>query len=276
MELADPFTPAELAIRLDEWASCQDDPQAELVTDLRRTAARLRHLSAQAEPGYVVKPLEWRGPISSYPTTIWEAKTTFGHYVIEEVSASDCPAYEVRLLMSLVAVKDTVDEAEAAAQADYAQRIRSAITTVGTAEPGYVAGFEACREAALDVVKSRRWSEEIKSNTNGARTYGNEEACDFIGAAIAALPAPATASVGEEVTGFPSNDHIVDIWRAAMTVALNIVIQRQNVLNEDDGPMNVLDEQDEIISKLNKFLEPDEDYIAELRQMIESTKRSAT
>jgi hypothetical protein len=80
------------------------------------------------------------------------------------------------------------------------QLITQALRSAAQAEPGYVAGFEACREAALAAVKSRRWSEETKATTNGARTYGNEEACDFIAAAIAALPAPATAAAGEEVT----------------------------------------------------------------------------
>jgi hypothetical protein len=88
--------------------------------------------------------------------------------------------------MSFVAVKDTVDEAEAAAQADYAQRIRSAITTtVGTAEPGYVAGFEACREAALNAASH---------GANIMATDSGYETANRIRSAIAALPAPATVS----------------------------------------------------------------------------------
>lgn len=74
-----------------------------------------------------VKRIKWRGPIDAFPATIWEAKTAFGHFVIEEVSASDSPAYEVRFAGNLVAVKDDVEFAKAAAQSDFAQRIRSAL-----------------------------------------------------------------------------------------------------------------------------------------------------
>lgn len=75
-----------------------------------------------------VRELEWRGPVDAFPTTIWEAKTPFGHYVIEEVSASDSPAYEVRFAGGhVISVKDGLNDAKAAAQADYEQRIRSAI-----------------------------------------------------------------------------------------------------------------------------------------------------
>lgn len=81
-----------------------------------------------------IKPLMWRGPISAFPTTIWEAKTTFGHYVIEEVSASDSPAYEVRFAGSLVSVKDDVNDAKDAAQTDHEKRVRSSVSTISVDE----------------------------------------------------------------------------------------------------------------------------------------------
>jgi hypothetical protein len=53
----------------------------------------------------------------------------FGVYSIEEVSASDSPVYEVRLHANkMVAIKDSLSDAKAAAQADYEARIRSALS----------------------------------------------------------------------------------------------------------------------------------------------------
>ncbi|HWW46577.1 MAG TPA: MazG-like family protein [Xanthobacteraceae bacterium] len=69
------------------------------------------------------------------------------------------------------------------------------------------------------------------------------------------------------VANIPDN-HIAAIWMAAMTAACNIVIKRQNDLNDDDGPMDVLNEQDEIIFAIKKWLEPDEMYLTELRQIL--------
>lgn len=75
-----------------------------------------------------VKPLEWRDHPHAFPAPTWSAKTPFGFYNLEEISASDSPAYEVRLhAHHLVAITDSLDAAKDAAQADYDQRIRSAL-----------------------------------------------------------------------------------------------------------------------------------------------------
>lgn len=79
--------------------------------------------------GVAVKPLEWRDHRpDSFPEPAWSSHTPFGFYNIEEVSASDTPAYVVRLhAHHFIADKDSLDEAKAAAQADYASRIMSAL-----------------------------------------------------------------------------------------------------------------------------------------------------
>jgi hypothetical protein len=67
--------------------------------------------------------LKWRGPVDAFPAPIWEAKTAFGCYVIEEVCASDSPAYEVRFRGDFVSVKDDVEDAKVAAQTDLEKRV---------------------------------------------------------------------------------------------------------------------------------------------------------
>lgn len=82
-----------------------------------------------AELGPAIKPLVWRDHRpDSFPEPAWSAQTPFGFYNIEEVSASDSPAYVVRLhAHHFIADKDSLEEAKAAAQVDYERRIRSAL-----------------------------------------------------------------------------------------------------------------------------------------------------
>jgi hypothetical protein len=98
-------------------------------------------ISLSAAPGEpcAVKPLEWRDHRpDSFPEPAWSAHTPFGFYNIEEVSASDSPAYVVRLhAHHFIADKDGLDEAKAAAQADYEQRIRSALVTTPQPAAGW-------------------------------------------------------------------------------------------------------------------------------------------
>ena len=98
-------------------------------------------ISLSAAPGEpcAVKPLEWRDHRpDSFPEPAWSAQTPFGFYNIEEVSASDSPAYVVRLhAHHFVADKDGLDEAKAAAQADYEKRIRSALVTTPQPTAGW-------------------------------------------------------------------------------------------------------------------------------------------
>jgi hypothetical protein len=131
--------------------------------------------AARTGPDVAVKPLEWRGPISSYPTTIWEAKTSFGHYVIEEVSASDSPAYEVRLSGVFVKVKDCVDDAKAAAQADFEHRIRSAIAALPAPDTAS-AGWRPIETAPKDggyIVTNRKQQVAFCDMQSGLRIIHN-------------------------------------------------------------------------------------------------------
>lgn len=86
--------------------------------------------SAGQEP-VAIKQLEWRDHRpDSFPEPAWSAQTPFGFYNIEEVSASDCPAYVVRLhAHHFIADKDSLDDAKAAAQQHYEKCIRSALYT---------------------------------------------------------------------------------------------------------------------------------------------------
>ena len=102
-------------------------------------AGKMRYFGSSAPNGWLgdekaddvsVKPLEWFEHPNAFPAPTWSAQTGFGFYNIEEVSASDSPAYEVRLhAHRLVSVNDSLDEAKAAAQADYERRILSALAT---------------------------------------------------------------------------------------------------------------------------------------------------
>lgn len=108
----------------------QSDPCSLKVTVPERdTIVSALRLAAQSPEPVTVKPLVWvdHRP-DSFPEPAWSAQTPFGFYNIEEVSASDCPAYVVRLhAHRFVADKDSLDDAKAAAQADYEARIRSAL-----------------------------------------------------------------------------------------------------------------------------------------------------
>ena len=104
----------------------------ELDADLK-CAIAVGRMAAASQPNsgcdVRVKPLEWRDHRpDSFPEPAWSAQTPFGFYNIEEVSASDSPAYVVRLhAHHFIADKDSLEEAKATAQADYEQRIRSVL-----------------------------------------------------------------------------------------------------------------------------------------------------
>jgi hypothetical protein len=66
----------------------------------------------------------------------------------------------------------------------------------------------------------------------------------------------------------PSDADIATVWRAAMTAACNVIIKRQNDLNDEDGPTEVLNEQGQCIHALKKWIEPDEVYLEELREIL--------
>lgn len=88
------------------------------------------------EPAVALKPLEWRDLRERTFPPMWSASTVCGVYDIEERCASDTPAYVVLgPLFSFIADKDSLVEAKAAAEADYASRIRSALVATPPAEP---------------------------------------------------------------------------------------------------------------------------------------------
>lgn len=83
-----------------------------------------------------IKPLEWRDHRGhTFPDT-WTALTPCGVFEIEERSAGDSPAYfATGPMYAFIADKDSLEEAKAAAQADYERRISAALTATASAEP---------------------------------------------------------------------------------------------------------------------------------------------
>lgn len=65
-----------------------------------------------------------------------------------------------------------------------------------------------------------------------------------------------------------SDEAIGIIWTAAMTAAINILVKRHNDLNDDDGPLPVLNEQGDCINALKKWMHVDEVYLYEVRHML--------
>lgn len=121
----------------------------EALTDLNRL---VDDLAAAEKKRGAIKSLVWNEyPNEFYPDVFghcWDATTPFGRYEIAEASASDTPYYNVCRGTEFVADCDGLPEAKAAAQADYEQRIRSALVspppspaTAGAGEPvGYLRG----------------------------------------------------------------------------------------------------------------------------------------
>lgn len=95
-------------------------------------------LADNYEPNHArpsVKQLQWYSDPGAFPFKTWGAQSPFGRFIIEEVSASDSPIYEVRYTPHhLVTIKDGLPEAKEAAQADYERRIMSAIASTEGAE----------------------------------------------------------------------------------------------------------------------------------------------
>lgn len=126
------------------------------VGELEDELDSLRRL-ASSDSGVKVKPLVWRDHRpDSFPEPAWSAQTSFGFYNIEEVSASDSPAYVVRLhAHHFVADKDSLDDAKAAAQADYEARIRSALETGWHLAPAHATSGDGVIEAAVAEIEER-------------------------------------------------------------------------------------------------------------------------
>ncbi len=109
-----------------------------------------------------------------------------------------------------------------------------------------------------------RWAKEREAWSTDFSAYEQAIAAaqaDYERRILSAL----TASASEPAI---SDAQISTVWQGAITVALNLIIKRQNDLNDDDGPMAVLNEQGEIIARLRQFLTPDASYIEELRTIL--------
>lgn len=118
----------------------------------------------QPAPSVVVKALEWVEHQVSFPCPLWSAEIPFGVYSIEEASASDSPVYEVRLHSNkMVAIKDSLSEAKAAAQADYEAGIRSALS----AQVQDVAGWRP-----IETAPKERQQRVLLTLPNGRVTEG--------------------------------------------------------------------------------------------------------
>jgi len=128
------------------------------VTDKIATAIRALPLPSTPDDGkaevVAVKLLAWRDHRpDSFPEPAWSAETPFGFYHIEEVCASDGPAYVVRLhAHHFIADKDGLNEAKEAAQFDYEQRIRSALVRPSPASDCAIREALALAVSALDHV----------------------------------------------------------------------------------------------------------------------------
>lgn len=65
-----------------------------------------------------------------------------------------------------------------------------------------------------------------------------------------------------------SDDVIKAVWRAAMTSAHNVCVNRSNRWNDDDGPDDRITEANECAKEIAHWLEADEGFIAEIRAML--------
>lgn len=129
----------ERAVAANGYRTCDDHTEAEY---LAAKAALTAALSDQ-ERAVEVKALEWDKTLGTYRGSErreqWRAKTPWGdfviwHYQMIDDEAKRGPKFTVGSHMTPFPVMDvefdTLDEAKAAAQADYEQRIRSALVDV--------------------------------------------------------------------------------------------------------------------------------------------------
>jgi hypothetical protein len=156
-------------------------------------SSRIRS-AASAEPAVAVKALEWREyPNEYYPDVFghcWDADTPFGRYEISEASASDSPYYNVCFGTSFVADKDGLPEAEAAAQADYEQRVRSALASPPPSPQAFVLEMNKCVEQANE--------NATRAEENAARAERLEKELQMLRCKVSASPPPSPV-VSEEM-----------------------------------------------------------------------------
>ncbi len=151
-----------------------------------------------------VRALEWQDHRGhTFPDT-WTAKTPCGVYEIEERSASDSPAYVATgPLHVFISDRDSLEDAKAAAQADYEARIRSALipapSVAEAAEP--VAWATVPREPTPEMVGA--WY-RVKNGHHFHDEPPPTDRSDYAAyrALIAAAPAPSPVPSGLEALRF--------------------------------------------------------------------------
>jgi hypothetical protein len=152
---------------------------------------------SSAEPAVAVKALEWREyPNEYYPDVFghcWDADTPFGRYEISEASASDSPYYNVCFGTSFVADKDGLPEAEAAAQADYEQRVRSALASPPPSPQAFVLEMNKCVEQANE--------NATRAEENAARAERLEKELQMLRCKVSASPPPSPVASEEMDAG---------------------------------------------------------------------------
>lgn len=125
-------TNEELAAKLESWAEALDCELPGAGDDCREAATRLR-----AGAGVSVKPLTWSGPASPNAEFLYDhvfAESALGRYSVEWKSWKEYDDYGVYIDGEFMTAKYTLEEARAAAQADYEARILSTLTTRATNE----------------------------------------------------------------------------------------------------------------------------------------------
>lgn len=151
------------AARAVEEYSCRT-PVSHIATEMSALAERLRQAAAPSTGAGMVRGLEWYPDPGAFPYKTWGAQSSFGRFLIEEVSASDSPAYEVRYTPHhLIAVKDDLEEAKAAAQADYERRILAALEPVAV-EPSEKHWYTRFFDADVRRMEVEREASRVKAD----------------------------------------------------------------------------------------------------------------
>lgn len=71
-------------------------------------------------------------------------------------------------------------------------------------------------------------------------------------------------------TVIPAHEDVViaTAWKAALTGACNIIIQRQNDQLDNDGPTLIIEEQRECIDQIKGLMDIDQEYLDQVKAMV--------
>jgi hypothetical protein len=150
-----------------------------------------RRSAASAEPAVAVKALRWQHYPHAFPPC-WCADTPFGDYTIDESCGSDSPSYEARgPLARVLSVTEGLPEAQAAAQADYEQRVRSALASPTPSPQAFVLEMNKCVEQANE--------NATRAEENAARAERLEKELQTLRCKVSASPPPSPVASEEMV-----------------------------------------------------------------------------